>query len=76
MKCDRCGRQFSARDATADTYKEAVSTPSRKAYTELRAITLCPDCAASREGVRKFYFWAFGTLLVVIIATAFLRGCS
>lgn len=71
MKCDGCGRQFSARDAETATRNEAIRPAGRWAYTKIVVMTLCPDCAASRAVTQRFVYWfvalvAAGTFLAVL----------
>lgn len=62
MKCDGCGCQFPAREATTDSTN--VGGPGgKRAYTQIVRLTLCQACAASREVTRQFIFWTVGLIL-------------
>jgi len=63
MKCDRCGCQFSAREAETGTRNEAIRSPGKMPYTEVVTMTMCPDCAASRAGTQTIIFWMVGLLV-------------
>jgi hypothetical protein len=70
MKCDRCCCQFPAHEASTATYNEAVKPYGKRPYTEIRAMTLCPDCAAGQASLLRFYFWLFAIFIFTGIAIA------
>jgi hypothetical protein len=73
MKCDRCGCQFPAHEASTATYNEAVKQPGRWPYTEIRRITLCPSCTASRSSLLRFYVLLAAIVILALAIYSALR---
>lgn len=68
MKCDGCGCQLSAREASTNTKSEAVG-PAYNTGQETKTVTmtLCPDCAASRAATQRFITWVVLAPLVAVL---------
>jgi hypothetical protein len=71
MKCDGCGCKFSPREAEIATHNEAVRSPGRMPYTEIRSLTLCPRCAGGRKGLLGFY----AVVAVLFLGGLLVMGC-
>jgi hypothetical protein len=70
MKCNGCGQQFPAQEATFDTRSETIG----KGCTPLKPMTLCADCAASRRNTFWFVLWAVLFLLLGIAFVSLLNS--
>ena len=78
MRCSNCGNEIAPFDAKLDTRTVPGRNP-KVPYgrrTKIETMWLCPDCAKSRETVKRTLLWTvalffIGFLLLALICGAF-----
>jgi hypothetical protein len=75
MKCDDCGQDFPAHEATARTRNVPVSGISVMGQkTEIAQVTLCPNCAGHRTDIRAVFVWTLGIAFILMAIAAVLAS--
>jgi hypothetical protein len=71
MVCTNCGREFSPSEATVDIWQKPYRGVSLAGLPqEIKAIALCPDCAASRASAKRTLLWT----LAIVVGGLFMIG--
>jgi len=63
MKCDRCGRQFPAREA-ATAWRNELGGIGARGGTKSMGMTVCGQCSKGRAAFRYAIYWFFGLLVM------------
>jgi predicted RNA-binding Zn-ribbon protein involved in translation (DUF1610 family) len=75
MHCTNCGKEIAPYDATVDVQQKAYRGVSHMGLPQkVTTIYLCPDCAASREAIRRTLWRAFGIILIALVVLAVVGG--
>ena len=74
-KCSNCGKEIQPFDAKVEIRHRPYRAVSEIGLPiKVTSISLCPDCAKSREAVKRTMLWAFALFFIVLLTLVLVGG--